>query len=92
VNDAALDRLYWWRQGLAAAVGLVCGLAPITGLPGFLAFLAVVVLFPRWALRTRLFDAAVNVDLQYSEGLAPASGTFLCIWVLVYSSVVGMAA
>jgi EMC6 len=36
LQDELLDVIYWWRQGLCIAMGILWGVVPLTGLMGFL--------------------------------------------------------
>jgi hypothetical protein len=93
-QDDLLDALYWLRQLLALFLGLAAGAGAHTGLPVFLAHLAITAVLPlAWARSQGVDDDVVGgVGPLMNEGVGPAVGLFTLSWILSYTQAVAKAA
>eukprot|EP00245_Coleochaete_scutata_P004547 TRINITY_DN17259_c0_g1_i1.p1 TRINITY_DN17259_c0_g1~~TRINITY_DN17259_c0_g1_i1.p1 ORF type:complete len:139 (-),score=22.82 TRINITY_DN17259_c0_g1_i1:364-780(-) len=87
-SEEIKDVIYWLRQILGLLFGLVYGLVPVTGGPGFILFLTVSTL-----LTWMYYGLLLKIDDEefgghgtlLMEGFPISVGLFLLAWIVVYS-------
>lgn len=85
-KDVTLDRVYWLRQAMAVVIGIAAGFF-LTGLPGCIVFFALATVTPSLLFsKEQLQEKRITPSELLFEGVMPAFGTFLCLWVLTYST------
>ena len=85
-KDVTLDQVYWLRQVLGLVLGVIAGFF-FTGLPGFILFFAIATVTPSFFFsKAQLKELRITQSQLLTEGVMPAFGTFLCLWVLTHST------
>ena len=86
-KDEVLDTIFWFRQMVGFAVGLVAGCVGLTGYPVILAFAASLfgasTLFQSRFLQ--LDEDDYNPQELMMEGLGNSVGLFLLTWILLHT-------
>lgn len=84
-----IDALYWMRQALGLAVGLLYGCTKVTGQVGVSTFLCLSLLGPPSLLR-KLHpfdeDEVGKVGSISTEGAIPSFALFLLTWIISYTA------
>eukprot|EP00049_Salpingoeca_infusionum_P010770 m.185896 g.185896 ORF g.185896 m.185896 type:complete len:98 (+) comp14742_c0_seq2:134-427(+) len=85
-SEKILDTVFWHRQIAAVVAGILCGIAPIHGVLGFLMFGLIAVLGVM-QLDKGLYANHITITSAdvLKEGLSNALGVFLALWVLLYT-------
>lgn len=81
--------IHWLRQIHGIILGLVYGVAKITGSVGFTSFFAVCIVGPTAVLKQfHEFDEdeIAKVGTIATEGLLPAFALFLLTWIVAYTT------
>ena len=81
---------HWVKQAAAVVCGLVAGLLPLTGPPGFVLFLAGVTgaTFFTYSVYCRADLEELGQNGQFElikEGFMPSLGGFILVWTLIYT-------
>lgn len=89
-KEELLDVVYWSRQLLALAMGLLWGAVPLTGLIGLILYVAATTL----ALNFYVIGFQKQDIEEYGgfmevakEGFMSAFATFMVMWIIIYTSV-----
>ncbi|GLI68140.1 hypothetical protein VaNZ11_012476 [Volvox africanus] len=87
-KDELLTCIHWQKQFTAIILGLVCGILPLTGLEGFVTFLALQLVstaaFYRLILRVNE-EVHGGVGEALADGFPTFTAVFVLVWVLAYN-------
>ncbi|EFJ45972.1 hypothetical protein VOLCADRAFT_105763 [Volvox carteri f. nagariensis] len=87
-KDELLTCVHWQKQITAAILGLICGVLPLTGLEGFVTFLALqlvsTMVFYRMVLRVNE-EVHGGAAEALADGFPTFTAIFVLLWVLTYN-------
>ena len=73
---------HWVKQICGLAVGITCGIVPVTGVAGFISF-ASAALFGTWFMYAKVMRVDLDFEAQlelWKEGSLSATATFILVW------------
>merc|ERR1712072_1261618 len=82
--------VHWLRQAVAFITGVLCGMLPVRGFPGLMAFAVVnvCVLAMYYGTYLGIDQEVYNSKFELLKaGMMPAFGVFLATWTITYTSV-----
>ncbi|KAK0411556.1 hypothetical protein QR680_005713 [Steinernema hermaphroditum] len=89
-KDDLLDVVYWGKQILALAIGIVCGLLPAYGLPTILLYVGISTLVAHYYVTQfqNMDEETMGGFFEVAkEGFGSALATFLVSWIGIYSCI-----
>ena len=78
---------HWVKQLSGLGVGLACGMAPLTGAAGMIAFVVTSLLLT-WLMYSKVMRADLDIEAQtelWKEGAMAATALFLLTWTVVFT-------
>ena len=78
---------HWVKQCVALGLGVGCGIAPVTGLTGFVAFGSTAV-FACWFFYAKVMRAELDFEAQlelWKEGATAAFALFVLTWTVAFT-------
>eukprot|EP00055_Hartaetosiga_balthica_P005812 m.17618 g.17618 ORF g.17618 m.17618 type:complete len:99 (-) comp4810_c0_seq1:105-401(-) len=93
-KDKLLDQVYWIRQLVALACGLIWGSIALEGLPGLLMAAGILLLGPVQYAKYVLNSDCLKMESSEMmfEGLQGGAFLFLAVWVITYTTVIASEA
>ena len=78
---------HWVKQICGLAVGITCGIVPVTGVAGFISF-ASAALFGTWFMYAKVMRVDLDFEAQlelWKEGSLSATATFILVWTALFT-------
>ena len=78
---------HWAKQCVGLGVGLGCGVAPVTGITGFVAFGSTAI-FACWFMYAKIMRMELDVEAQFElwkEGAMAAAALFVLTWTVAFT-------
>jgi len=88
-KDEFLDVIYWLRQILGVILGVMWGIAPLSGVIGLILFFLIncAIVFVYYNIIQRIDEEKFGGFTELmKEGLMTSLSTFLVMWIIVYSA------
>lgn len=85
-KDEVEHVFFWMRVVLAAVVGAVCGIVPVTGVKAILTFLFLFYSATAWYYeKLQIPDHIASAGFVFQNGLQGALMNFLFVWIVFYT-------